>query len=490
MSGRETAIHQDRQQVGVNERERETQEDNDAPESVDSLLRAVALARPRELADLPTVEVPNGPQLLGESGTHPPLRLPRVGDLLDERYLLEAVLGMGGMGVVYAARNLRTDKEVAIKYVRLQEGTEQQRKERASRFVREAKAAGRIRHANVVDVYDVNGDRVPYLVMERLHGESLGQRMKRGPLQPGEALNIVLGAMRGVAEAHKQGVVHRDLKPDNIFLARATEHSGSIPKVLDFGVSRLVERDGDDARLTTITRSGHVIGTPVYMPLEQLRGESNVDARADIFALGVVLYEALSGHRPYKAKNDQDLLIKLATEPPTPLAAYLPDVDPGLDAVIARALARRPDDRYRDVWSFMRAIEKWLAAPDSRRSSRLWFRRSVWLSLLVGAAIVALAAWQRGAAEDAHKASSSMIPDAEKLGRVQRDSLEPASWSAAPHRTPAASEAGGHLHVLPAERAEPAPPAPHSTRPTKRSKSSKPLEPATDRATKILPTDF
>lgn len=494
MSGWKERFHTDRQQVGVNRGDSKRELPDEAQETVDSLLRAVAHVRSPDPRSLPTIDVPDGPGGDDSVSIHTPLLLPKVGDVIDERYVVESVLGMGGMGVVYAARNLRTDKEVAIKYLRRLEGSKRQREDRASRFVREAKAAGRIRHVNVVDIYDVHGDQTPYLVMERLHGESLGQRMKRGPLPPGEALNMVLGAMRGVAEAHKQGVVHRDLKPDNIFLVRTTEHSPPLPKVLDFGVSRLVEREGEESRLTTITRTGYVIGTPVYMPLEQLRGESNVDARADIYALGVLLYEALSGKRPYHAKNDQELLIKLATEAPTPLAAHLPSVDPGLDALIAKALAREPADRYPDVESFMRAIESWLATPYDASHARLGprpvVRKGLWVLVMLALLLGALAVRWRGASPPESKRPNSQ-------GNGASVNLHAAPIDPEP-RGPISLEAGGPDRLAdPPPSAMLSPPPPASPRPsegaaakpvlTRPARSSK--QPV-DRATTILPSDF
>ncbi len=483
----------------MNGSDREREPSEGSQESVDSLLRAVAHVRSPDLQSLPTIDVPNGsPAPSVEIGEHAPHLLPKVGDVIDERYVVEAVLGMGGMGVVYAARNVRTGKEVAIKYLRQLEGSKRQREERAARFVREAKAAGRIRHANVVDVYDVHGERAPYLVMERLHGESLGQRMKRGVLPPGEALNVVLGAMRGVAEAHKQGVVHRDLKPDNIFLARTGENAAPLPKVLDFGVSRLVDREGEEARHTTITRNGYVIGTPVYMPLEQLRGESNVDARADIYALGVVLYESLSGERPYQAKNDHELLIKLATEAPTPLARYLPEVDPALDKLIAKALERDPARRYPDVDSFMQAIERWLATPYALRPRAK--RRGLWIGGLVGLLLMAFlirkwrtpveaspGAWDAPTAASVPSGASASGPN------IAAEPPRPAPAEAAIEVAPTPGGAQERPALGSRALAEPPPTEPKRRRriaPRPPLASPTRSEPPVDRATQILPTDF
>jgi hypothetical protein len=319
-------------------------------ESIDSVLRAVAHEASIPMEALSTVDAPATPE-----PTLDPLPLPRVGEVLGRRYRIDALLGAGGMGAVFAARHVKTGKEVAIKVLLPRHGLARFSPDRIARFVREAQAAGRIRHPNVVDVYDVEeGEGTPYLVMERLYGESLWQRIRRGAM-PADA------AMRGVAEAHRQGVIHRDLKPDNIFLARTNEQAEPVPKVLDFGVSRIVARaDSEDPHPTTLTETGLVVGTPAYMPLEQLRGDRQVDARADVYALGVILYEALSGERPYDAQNNHELVIRMVTEAPIPLGRKVKELDPRLEHIVMTALASKPDDRYPDVDAFASALTGFL----------------------------------------------------------------------------------------------------------------------------------
>ena len=318
------------------------------------------------------------------------------------RYALEALLGTGGMGVVYAATNTRTQRPVAIKFLhpRPFEPAHVQR-ERALRFQREASAAGRIRHPNVVAIYDVEPDvPTPYLVMERLEGESLRQRMNRAPLSTIEAVSILTEAMRGVVEAHEHGVIHRDLKPDNIFLAEARGGQALLVKVLDFGVSRLLTTDGA-ARPSTLTGIGHRLGTPAYMPIEQLRGDADCDARVDVYALGVTLYEAISGQRPaaqvdrYIAGEHRAALPGSAD--PLPLSALRSDVDHELSAIVTQAIRQDRSGRFSDVRSFALALEGWLSrarlaalprnpAPPSTRA----LRRKGWLIWLLGIAVASL----------------------------------------------------------------------------------------------------
>jgi tRNA A-37 threonylcarbamoyl transferase component Bud32 len=278
---------------------------------------------------------------------------PEAGALLDGRYQLERVLARGGMGVVYAARNVRTGQRVAIKWILARRLHSSQRALAVERFRREARAAATVRHPNVIDVYDVGGpDDVPFLVMELLEGESLRARMDRGPLTWSEACAIMVPVLRGVAAAHRTGTVHRDLKPDNIFLCRV-EGAEALPKVLDFGVAAMRPTSVDD--IEALTRTGTMVGTPTYMPLEQLTGHA-VDERADVFALGVVLYEMLSGALPFPARTAGDLAVRQATGEPEPLTKHRPELRGRREAAVLKALARDPAQRHDGAEAFQRAL--------------------------------------------------------------------------------------------------------------------------------------
>jgi serine/threonine protein kinase len=320
---------------------------------IDELLRRVAHVSAAQVHAAETVEMPHGAQAARQ---HAPARgVPEPGSVVDGRYRVNGTLGEGAMGVVLSAHNLRTGREVALKYML---GDEQvpylQRCARVERFVREAQAVGRVRDPHVVDIYDVGGDLdAPYLVMERLHGQSLRERMRAGPLDEAAVVGLAIEAARGVSAAHRQGVIHRDLKPDNLFLAREEDGVTRV-KVLDFGVSRILD---NTAVLATITRSGAIVGTPAYMPLEQLRGEHEVDARVDVYALGAIMYEALSGKLPFEGRTLHDLVLLMASDMPTPLASVAPHVSPWLCSVVMKCLSRTPSHRFDDMTALISALE-------------------------------------------------------------------------------------------------------------------------------------
>jgi tRNA A-37 threonylcarbamoyl transferase component Bud32 len=349
-------------------------ENDDA--AFDALLRAVAEAPrlPKNLLATVTFE-----PTAGMTPVSLPLAssLPRTGDVVDDRYLIQGELGRGGMGVVFSGKNLRTQREVALKWLlpRSLMRREADQRESVERFVREARAVSRVDHPNVVRVLDVGGDPdMPYLVMERLLGETLRARLVRGPLGWDEALGLLLPAMQGVSAAHRVGVVHRDLKPDNIFLCEGGA------KVLDFGVSRI----GGDGDHTTLTRTGTMLGTPAYMPLEQLRGRRDVDERTDVYALGVILFEALSGRLPFESQTPADQAVLLATQAPVNLAELRPEFAPARAEAVMKALAREPRDRYPSVDAMQAAL--------LRANVQLASRRSVYVALaLAGLVLVVLA---------------------------------------------------------------------------------------------------
>lgn len=285
--------------------------------------------------------------------------LPQPGDVVGGKYRIVQAIGAGGMGAVYAATHEVTGRSLAIKWMRprLAEDATAHR-----RLIQEARAAASIRHPNVVDVQDVGEEREQaFLVMERLYGETLRQLLRReGRLALQTCLAHLVPAMHGVAAAHAQGVIHRDIKPDNIFLARPSAGGqGATPKVLDFGISK-VAADTPGAE-GTLTVTGAVLGTPHYMSLEQLQAEG-VDPRSDIYAFGVVLYECLTGCRPFESENFSAIVVKVATQDPPPLAAKCPGLPDGVEQVVRTAMARHAEDRYPDMQALIDALSPYGAA--------------------------------------------------------------------------------------------------------------------------------
>ena len=277
-----------------------------------------------------------------------------VGEVIADKYRIERLLGAGGMAEVYAAINIRTDRRVALKWIlpALAASTEV-----LARFRREALAAGRINHPNVVTIFDVvehHGSAC--IVMELLGGETLHERMSRvGQMSFVEAVAIILPAMRGVGAAHAHGVIHRDLKPDNIFLCLDADGSIRDCKVLDFGVSKLTVADA--ATTGDITLSGNVVGTPEYMAPEQVRSGKGADHRIDIYSLGVVFYEMLAGRPPFVGEHFSGLMLDIMQRDPPPLAGFRADVPRRLASVIHRALERDLEKRYLDMQGFIVALE-------------------------------------------------------------------------------------------------------------------------------------
>lgn len=263
-----------------------------------------------------------------------------VGTVLAGRYRLEASLGRGGMAEVFRATDVFSGRAVAVKVLRSQIAAS---REAVLRLRREGEVLSALRSPAIVAfeaVYETEGS--VFLVMELLEGETLGARMRRGPMSPTELAPIVTGIVAGLSAAHARGVIHRDLKPDNVFLVPdvASSREGAIRvKLLDFGISKVGYGD-------KITQTGEVLGTPRYMSPEQLGAEVDIDARVDVYALGVILYEALSGASPFLASSPTDLVVAILHGRMTPLRSVRADVSPALEAVVMRAMARSRDARF------------------------------------------------------------------------------------------------------------------------------------------------
>ena len=274
----------------------------------------------------------------------------RIGTVLGGKYRIVRKLGEGGMGAVYAAVQEPLGRKVAVKVllpVLARDAT------LVGRFQREAELAASLGHPNIVQVTDFGvDDGSAFLVMDLLDGESLGGLLERETtLAPSRVCFIAAQVLSALEAAHARGVVHRDLKPDNVYL---TSVSGvaDLVKLLDFGIARLTEGDGDQK----MTATGQVLGTPAYMSPEQARGKP-VDARSDLYALGVVMYEALSGRMPVNGSNYHELMFAIVGETPTPLAQLVPGLDPTLIAVVERAMAKDPNSRYASAAEMRAALD-------------------------------------------------------------------------------------------------------------------------------------
>jgi serine/threonine protein kinase len=277
----------------------------------------------------------------------------RQGDVLAGKYRVERVLGVGGMGVVVLARHIELDEKVALK-VLLPEWLADD--DAVARFAREARAMVRIKSDHVARVTDVGtlDNGAPYIVMEYLEGEDLGARLeRRGVLPVDQAVDFLLQACIAVADAHAVGIVHRDLKPSNFFCIRRSDGETLI-KLLDFGISRLSEATG--AMSAFVTGASVMVGSPHYMAPEQMRAGANIDARTDVWALGIILFELLVGCPPYAADSMAELAFMVGNDPVPAVRRTRPDVPSGLEAVIGQCLKKDPNARYFDVAELARAL--------------------------------------------------------------------------------------------------------------------------------------
>ncbi len=274
------------------------------------------------------------------------------GALLAGKYRIERVVGEGGIGVVLAATHEHLEQNVAVKYLKPEACRQPVLRER---FLREARLAAKLQSPHVVRVHDVGEAScgTPYMVMEYLEGEDLGTRLEAGPMPSLAAVDCMLQACEALAEMHALGFVHRDLKPENLFLARMSS-GASLVKLLDFGISKVLDKNPQSKRQAVLTGVSERFGTPHYMPPEQLGASANVDARADIWAAGVVLHELVAGAPPFTGESIPEICASVLLAPYAGLAGT--GAPPGLEAVLRKCLAKKPVERYRNVAELARAL--------------------------------------------------------------------------------------------------------------------------------------
>jgi serine/threonine-protein kinase len=284
------------------------------------------------------------------------------GDILAGKYRVERVLGVGGMGVVVAAHHIHLDERVALKFLL---PAMLHHPEAMSRFAREARAAVKIKSEHVARVLDVGTleTGAPYMVMEYLDGQDLSTWVRRrGKLPVEQAVDFLIQACVAIAEAHGLGIVHRDIKPSNLFCVRGADGHWVI-KVLDFGISKMTSFNASGAGIAT--RTSAIMGSPLYMSPEQMRSARDADARADIWALGIVLYELLTGSVPFTGETTAEIIVQIATQTPQPLRNHRPEIAEGLETVFRRCVAKDRERRYANVGELARAL-----LPFAPRSSK------------------------------------------------------------------------------------------------------------------------
>jgi len=265
---------------------------------------------------------------------------PAVGDVIADRYRIDRLIGVGGTGSVFEARDVTSGQRYAIKILH---PVLQRHPVIPQRFLREAAAARALMtpHAVKVEATGNLSDGIPYIVMEFLEGEDLGKYIERkgGKIAPDQALYLVDQIAAAIHEAHARGILHRDLKPENIFVIPTAW--GEVVKVVDFGISKIFTEEG-----VKLTQTGVTVGTPQYMPVEQLRGTKGLDGRVDVYAVGVILFEMVAGVRPYDGFTYEEVILKVATTTAPPVATYCPGLPAGLAPIIDKAIARERDQRY------------------------------------------------------------------------------------------------------------------------------------------------
>jgi len=402
-----------------------------------------------------------------------------IGRTLDGRYEIVGRLGEGGVGVVYRARQVQLGRQVAIKVLHKDAAVIP---EWRRRFEREAQALSALAHPNVVPVTDSGFDKgVPFLVMELLQGQTLADLLKEGPLPLWRGLDIARQTLRGLAFAHGKGIVHRDLKPANVFLQKLPDQADHV-RLLDFGMVKFLEKSETGANADTLTRAGVVFGTPAYLSPEQAKG-GPADARTDVYAMGCVVFQLLSGRRPFIEDTYEGVVMAHLTQPVPSLAKVRPGLSsaPAFQPVIEKAMAKKPSGRYKDADAMLTALEAVITKlPASAlntgrrrptpRPLRVAPKRSRFLSRAV---IVVAAAGALGAGAvylrfrfDGTKAvDTSALPVKLRTKAQKLPGLPPAAPKPAPPAAP------------PPTVAQPAPPPPPAPTPVATPKPEPPAKP-------------
>ncbi|HZO13866.1 MAG TPA: serine/threonine-protein kinase [Polyangiaceae bacterium] len=380
-------------------------------------------------ADRETVSFASSPRI--------PIEVPECGDVIDGKYRIERLIGAGGMGVVMSATHLELGELVAIKFLAARADTVS-----ATRFRREARLAVRLKSEHIVHLMDVGTlpSGAPYLVMEQLSGGSAADLLaERGPFAIADAIDILLQAMVALAEAHRHGIVHRDIKPSNLFVTTRADGSRLV-KVIDFGIAKLLEETPRRPGEATLTRATVVLGSPGYMAPEQIRNARDVDVRADIWSLGVVLHELVSGRLPFDAETHAGLMAAVVADPPKRLREHCAQAPRELEEIILRCLEKDRDKRFRDVAELADALAPFAAA------ERTTARPRRFALLAFGVVVMATAAWRMTPSERA--ASAQAMPP------LVEDEIIPAQATAPAMPVPSATTSTS------------APPrAPHAPRP-------------------------
>lgn len=323
----------------------------------------------------------------------------KPGEVLLSKYRVERELGSGGMGVVVLTTHLQLGTKVVVKSLRPEHLHDTVV---VKRFLREAQAAARLRSEHVCRVFDVGelADGAPYMAMEFMEGVDLRELTRtRGQLPRGRVVDYVLQACEALAEAHVAGIVHRDLKPGNLFVATQPDGTSTI-KVLDFGISKVQSPADED-----ITLDRSVLGTPAYMAPEQMRSARDADPRSDIWSLGIVLFELLTGARPFSSKLFTELCLMVSLEPTPPMDPSIPE---GLQAVIQRCLCKDPGDRYQNVAEFAAELAEFAA--DSNRATAVVQRTGRFLGMASGLIAIGPAQLNPGAIDGASTGGDQRSP--------------------------------------------------------------------------------